>query len=234
MHFQRVTPCVAMAGLLACAALGCASAGIQTSKLYVPEDEVVKPSVVLVYDFRFSAADVSIDDRVFGGKKPTQAEKDRLGREVSAGFAKALVEKLGEAGIEAQRADSRTSTPLHAWLVKGRFLSVDEGSRAKRVALGFGAGATELEVKVEVFQVTDSGQRKLSEGEAKASGSKMPGMAVPVAGGAAMGTALTSAAISGTLAVTREVRGSLGADANRLAEALAERAKAFYQRRGWL
>ena len=111
---------------------------------------------------------------------------------------------------------------------------MDEGDRTKRVIVGFGAGSSELRVVVEVFQATISGLRPLSEVQAKASGSKTPGVAIPVAGGAAAGTAVVSLTISGVMNVTREARSGLEADAARLAGKIADRAKAFYERRGWL
>jgi hypothetical protein len=62
----------------------------------------------------------------------------------------------------------------------------------------------------------------------------MPGMAVPIAGGAAMGSMATSAAISGGMNIIDETRGVMNPDAKRLAEKIAGRAKAFYVRQGWL
>ena len=75
-----------------------------------------------------------------------------------------------------------------------------------RTVLGFGAGSSQVRVQVQLYQMTASGPRRLSEGVAKATGSKKPGMAVPVAGGAAAGCAATSAVISGGLSATSEVR----------------------------
>jgi hypothetical protein len=215
-------------------ALGCASAGVTSSRQLTLEDEVVRPSTIVVYDFAVAATDVAVDDALIGGTDPTQQAKRALGRDVANALAESLVAKLREAGIPAERADPRKKPPLHALIVKGHFEHLDQGDRTKRMVIGFGAGASELRAQVRVFQVLESGVHPLAESEAQASGSKMPGMAVPVAGGAAAGRAATSAAISGTLSVTREVTGGLEADAARLGEALAERAVAFYERRGWL
>jgi hypothetical protein len=124
--------------------------------------------------------------------------------------------------------------PANALILKGQFLSVDEGDRAKRMVIGFGAGSSELVARVQAYQATETGLRRIAEAEAEASGSKKPGMVIPVGVGAAAGTAATSAVISGGMNVTTEVRGGLEADAGRLAEKIAERAEAFYQRQGWL
>jgi hypothetical protein len=62
----------------------------------------------------------------------------------------------------------------------------------------------------------------------------MPGMAVPVAGGAIAGTAATSAVISGGMNIAKETRGAMNPDAARMAKKIADRAQAFYERQGWL
>ena len=62
----------------------------------------------------------------------------------------------------------------------------------------------------------------------------MPGMVIPVAGGAAAGTAATSAAISGGMNIAKEKRGGMDADASHMAEEIADRTEAFYKRQGWL
>ena len=48
-----------------------------------------------------------------------------------------------------------------------------------------------------------------------------------------MGRVATSAAVSGGMNVVDETRGAMNPDTKRLAEKIAERAKAFYVRQGW-
>ncbi len=103
-----------------------------------------------------------------------------------------------------------------------------------RMVIGFGAGASELRARVQVYQARASGLRRIAEAEAISTGSKSPGMATPVGVGAMAGRAATSAVVSGGMNLVREVRGSLEAEAGRMAEEIAERAQAFYQRQGWL
>jgi NADPH-dependent 2,4-dienoyl-CoA reductase/sulfur reductase-like enzyme len=87
---------------------------------------------------------------------------------------------------------------------------------------------------VQVYQVVESGLRRIAESEGEAHGDRMPGMAVPVGAGAAMGRAASSAAISGGMNVMQEVTGGLDKSVKNLAEELAERAVSFYTRQGWL
>ena len=61
------------------AALGCASAAVTTTERYVLETDVASPSVVLVYDFATSAADVMVDTMGpdFVGGDGSLADKDQ-------------------------------------------------------------------------------------------------------------------------------------------------------------
>ena len=101
--------------------------------------------------------------------------------------------------------------------------------------IGFGAGAAKLETYVAGYQITPAGKRLLGEGQVTAKGGKMPGMIVPVAGGAAMGSAATSAAISGGLNVAQEAGPeSMTAAAKRTAKQIAKRLAEAFERYGWL
>ena len=60
-------------------------------------------------------------------------------------------------------------------MIRGYLLSVDEGSATKRVAIGFGSGASQLTTAVEGFQMTAQGLRKLGSGTLDSGGGKTPG-----------------------------------------------------------
>ena len=145
-----------------------------------------------------------------------------------------LVKKLEERDVRAERASDTTLPPANAMVLKGEFVSIDRGSRILRMVIGFGVGATELRVRVQTYQATAFGLRRIAQADAEAKGSKLPGMAAPVGGGLIAGTAATSAAISGGLSLSREVQGSMTDEAGLLADAIAESTAAFYKRQGWL
>ncbi len=214
----------------------CAKSKIERSQSYVQGRSLPRPPVLLVYDFAVNADDVVAD--TFGPKFLTGAGKTskrvEVGREVQQQLAVALVAKLQEKGIQAQRANLAEAPPLHALLAKGQFWDVSEGDAMGRTVIGFGMGSSKVRVQVQVYQMTAQGPRRLSEGVAKATGSKKPGMAVPVAGGAAAGAAATSAVISGGLSATSEIRAKIRPDVERLAELLSERAVEFYHSHGWM
>lgn len=216
--------------------LGCASAGVTTLPGTRDDSMLPRPSVAYIYDFAVSSDDVVIDtlgaEFISEGEK--LSEEERQAHATANALSEAIVEQLRKQGINAKRANDGDIPPLHALVLKGQFITIDEGSRFKRMVIGFGAGSSELRVRAQVYQVTERGLRRIAEAEAEASGSKMPGMAIPVAGGAAMGSAATSAVVSGGMNIARETRGAMNPDAERMAEKIAERAKAFYVRQGWL
>jgi hypothetical protein len=192
--------------------------------------------VLLVYDFATHPGDVVVDTLgpEFAAGSGDRGERAELARAVARSLSEQLVAKLQERGVRAERASASQAPPVNALVLKGQFLSIDEGDQMKRMVIGLGAGASELRARVQAYQATGSGLRRIAEAEAEASGSKTPGMAIPVGAGAAAGRAATAAVVSGGMNVVREVRSSMDADAGHMAEEIAKRVEAFYRSRGWL
>jgi hypothetical protein len=118
--------------------------------------------------------------------------------------------------------------------IKGTFVALDEGSRLKRMLIGFGSGAADLGAVVEGFQMREDGLHPLGSGEVVAGGGHMPGILVPVGAGAAAGTAATSAVISGSVNVVKEAGPeTIEGAADRTADEVADTIEAVYKKRGW-
>jgi hypothetical protein len=202
--------------------LSCAGTEVTKAQDRMGGQPLPRPPVLLVYTFAVSPEDVVVD--TFGPSflpgSGSQDERTKRGREVAEALATSMVAKTREKGIAVERANPSAEPPLDAIVVKGQFLTVDEGDRTGRMTIGFGTGGSKLRVRVQA--------------EAETTPSKKPGMAVPVAGGAAMGTAAASAVVSGGMNIVSEARGGLEGDADRLAELFAERVEAFYRQQGWL
>jgi len=221
---------------LAAIGMGCASAGVTPVPGSVEPGMLPRPGVVYVYDFAVSSNDVVIDSlgAEFMSEGTKLSDEEKQAYATSNALSEAIVAQLGKQGIHAQRANDGDIPPLHALVLRGQFVTIDEGSLTKRMLIGFGAGASELRANVQAYQATAGGLHPIAEAVAEAKGSKSPGMAIPVVGGAAMGSAATSAIVSGGMNVARETQGALNPDVERMAKKIAERAKAFYVRQGWL
>jgi hypothetical protein len=61
-----------------------------------------------------------------------------------------LVKEFSEQKIDARRCIPGTPLPGEGWLIRGVFTEIDQGKRVMRATIGFGAGATDMEVYVSV------------------------------------------------------------------------------------
>ncbi len=65
-----------------------------------------------------------------------------------------LIKAIKSQGLDAAPLPkTSTALPLDGWLLKGQFLAIDEGNRLERSAIGFGQGATQMDLKVNVFDL---------------------------------------------------------------------------------
>jgi len=120
-------------------------------------------------------------------------------------------------------------------VIRGEFVSIDQGGRGMRMLIGFGAGSNELHTLVEGYVVTTGGLVPLGSAQIKAGGGKTPGMLVPLAVGVATGSVVRSLVISGTANVLQELGSeSLDGAAKRTAKEIAKVIVREYKKRGWL
>ncbi|MFO0996236.1 MAG: DUF4410 domain-containing protein [Alphaproteobacteria bacterium] len=90
----------------------------------------------------------------------------------------ALVHDLASRGYPAYHLAPGAPPPASGWLVGGEFLEIDEGNRMRRALIGFGSGETEMQVNVDVTDMTkDPGKPFVVLGADTGSG-KMPGAAI--------------------------------------------------------
>jgi hypothetical protein len=218
---------------------GCASSDVATRRSYVGDEQLDRPGRVIVYNFAATGDDIPPDTAIAGRydrrATPQTGREIQLGRQLGAQVAVALVDEIVKMGFPATRAGNGPPPQLGDLVIKGEFISIDEGSRTKRMLIGFGAGANELKTFVEGSQVTATGLRPLGSVEIEAGGGKMPGMIVPVTGGAVAGTAAASVAVSGAMNVGQEMSPeSIEGAAKRTAEEIAKVLSDAFKKRGWL
>ena len=217
---------------------GCASTKVSHRQILVNE-KLPRPERILVYYFGATAADVPPDSALAGQvaepSTPPTAGEIEAGRQLGAQLAIELAADIKALGLPAQAVTSRMSPRVGDYVIKGYLLSIDEGSAVKRVAIGFGAGASELKTFVEGYQMTAQGLRKLGSGDLDAGGGKSPGAALGVAG-------LIATANPGGLIVNvgmkayGEVSGSskIEGRAKDTAKEITEQLKPRFQQEGWI
>jgi hypothetical protein len=224
-----------LAVLIAAFGVGCAGGSVEPGAQYTKGESLPRPPVVLVYDFTVDPADVDVDNlgpNFVSGEAPT-SERIQQGRAVAQALSEELVTEMVKLGITARRGGGSINVPMHALLVKGQFVSIEEGDQIKRVVVGFGAGSGGLQAHVQVYQQTETGLKPISEAKGEAHGRKTPGVAGPaaVAAGAGMFVGLV---ISSTVTAGSELTGDMSTHVENLAEEFAERAEKFYKDQGWL
>ena len=217
---------------------GCASTQVSNRQQLVT-GQLPRPNTIWVYDFAATAADVPANSALAGqysaNGTPQTAEQIALGRQLGAEIAAQLVQQIQSMGLPAARGGAGMAPQINDIIIQGYLLSVQQGSAAERIVIGFGAGASELRTAVEGYQVTAQGPRKLGSGTVDSGGSKAPGEILGVAGLAATGNP-AGLIISTGLKVYGEESGksTVQGRAQQTAKEIADQLKVRFQQQGWI
>lgn len=216
---------------------GCASTEVTERESY-KGGKLARPDRIIVHDFTANPANVPPDSAFAAEKavhsKPPTAEQLKTTEKLGAEVAKELVAKLRDAGFPAVQAAGQPAPRVDDIVIRGYFVSVEEGSAAKRVLVGFGSGDAELMTAVEGYQMTSQGLRLLGSGEIKSGGGKMPGLVLPLAVMAATANPI-GLIVGGAVKVAGEADGSdtIEGGAKRTADEIAGELQIAFDRQGW-
>jgi len=231
-----------LAFIILAVAAGCAPTKVQEKSTTIAQ--LPKPDHILVYDFAVSPEEVKLDKGLSAelvqkyqdhqGASRT-AEEIKVGHKVADAVAAELVKKINSYGLFAERAFGLPKGKGKVLIVKGQFLSIDEGNRTERVAIGLGAGRTSVQTNVQVYELTPQGMKEVDtlRGTAKSGGK--PGMAEMMGVGAIAGHLLASTVVSGALAGGTEMTSAtVEADGKRLANQIAKELGNFFVEQAWI
>ena len=138
-------------------------------------------------------------------------------------------------GLPAERASRQTTPQLNDIVIRGSLLSIEEGSAATRVGIGFSSGASELKTMVEGYQMTTEGPRLLGSGELQSAGAKTPGMVLPLGVLAATGNPIGLVVMGGAkVAMEATGRSRIEGAAKQTAEAIADQLRIRFKEQGWI
>jgi hypothetical protein len=120
-------------------------------------------------------------------------------------------------------------------VIKGYFVSVEEGNVAERLVLGFGAGAAKIATVVEAYQMTQAGLRRLGGGQVSSGESRAPGAVLPIAITAATANPI-GLVVGGTINISGELSGrtTIEGAARRTADEIASQIEAAARNQGWI
>ena len=217
---------------------GCASTKVTDSEVYGGE-KLARPDRIIVHDFAATPADIPAWSDAAGQyaspSTPQKAEEIETGRKLGAEVAKELVAEIREMGLRAVRTAGQPVPSIGDIVLIGYFESLEEGSAAKRVALGFGSGSAEITTRAEGYLMTDQGLRKLGSREVAAGGGKTPGVAVPLAVTIATANPI-GLIVGGALKMGGEVTGksTIEGTAKRTSKKIADELRVAFEKQGWI
>jgi hypothetical protein len=129
------------------------------------------PKTVYVSDFILDAQRIESDQGVkgvlpsgrlgqIGQRLPhpmAVSDPQARAREIVNDMSQSLIRNLRNKGFTTQRLSGTQATlPRDGWLLQGIFTEVDEGNRIKRAVIGFGRGATRMNVQVGVSNLASA------------------------------------------------------------------------------
>jgi hypothetical protein len=216
--------------------VGCSSTKITNHQAYEGA-QLPRPDRIIVYDFTADPADVPpqsdfADKRGTAPPASEQADARKLGAQV----AQRLVENLREMGLPAVTAAGQPAPQVDDIVLRGYFVSINEGSATERVLVGFGQGDAELHTAVEGYQMTPQGLRLLGHGQVESGGGgSMPGVIVPLAVLAATANPI-GLVVGGAAKLTGEATGSgtIEGTAKDTANEISAQLKVAAEKQGWI
>ncbi|MFZ4693857.1 MAG: DUF4410 domain-containing protein [Verrucomicrobiia bacterium] len=161
---------------------GCASVSVTRVRHDAPEKAATRPSVIYVQPFAIDQGEFNVD-RV--ADELAQFKKDLA--TVMQDYLVALAQK--HLGVTA-RAVSAYPKGETGWLITGHFTRVNQGSRALRMVIGFGAGGTKMETAVRVDDLGPNPDRRFLNFETTGGSGAEPGA---ITGGGLSGVAVSAA-----------------------------------------
>lgn len=231
-------PLFAVVALLAVAAAGCATTTVSNRQSDIGNEKIPRPTHIIVYDFAATPAEImagSPEAAQYGQAAVQTPEEMATGHQLGVAVANELVGEIQAMGLPGIAA-SQAAPQLNDILIKGYFGTIDEGSAAKRMILGFGAGTADLQTVVTAYQVTNEGLRRLGSGEVNAGGAgKGPGLLVPIAVVAATANPI-GLIVGGAMKVEGQVSGrtTIQGSGKRTAQEIATQLKKAFQKQGWI
>lgn len=147
------------------------------------------PTTVFVADFELDAVKIQAEKGVMPSalKLPgplgqvlppppgTSRDPQKLSRELVETMSEALIKRLSQAGFAARRLRSGEPWPASGWLVRGVFTEVNQGNQLRRSVIGFGSGKTDLQVLVDIADLSGGAPRNFYELSTTADSGKLPG-----------------------------------------------------------
>lgn len=212
-----------LAVVLSTGSIGCATANTNGMRA-TRTDRLPQPRGIVVYDFEPTANSIGLD----AGRNPTEGgqgitnEEFASRREVGRVLADVLAEELDDRGFLTSRESGSVEVPEGMMAIGGQIVTVQEGSRAKRVLIGFGSGRSRLSSAAQLHGITMIGPADLWEYQNTAASGARPGIltTLPI-GIAVQGVTLLVLLMNGGMSAMGELSAASTSNAKRMGKELA-------------
>lgn len=207
---------------------------------YSGAEKLPKPGQIVVDDFDIPSDVITMDNsaaarvlsrdpiaRRRGDAGQAQSPAD-VAAAVQAEFSQTLIKELSKGAIPVASAamNAAGDSAVNALIVRGSFTAVNQGNKTKRMMIGLGRGASDVQAHVVVSLVRQSGPVVLAEFNLNSESGKKPGAAATMG----VGGVATSAAVSGATDNKATVEG----DTARMAKAVAKQIESAMASQGWI
>ncbi len=185
----------------------------------------------MIHDFLAPPADDPLDQASNSEIEDTEEMAGKANHELCT----TLIEEMKKLGLPAQKTSDSIPPGENTLSIEGEFLCLEEGSSIKRMLIGFGAGAAQVNTIVRIYLHSGNHKELLQEFMATVETSDKTGLGPAMLGmGPVPGGGIISATVSSAVSAGSETWGS---DIEALSDSLArEIVKSFVDfaiRQGW-
>jgi hypothetical protein len=154
---------------------------------------------------------------------------------VQSSFTDTLIKELQKTSVPVRQVTSANEVaPANALVVQGKFTLINEGNRTKRIMVGFGRGASDVEAHTTVSLTTDKQPVVLSEFNLQSPSGKKPGAVVGMGAGAAASGVASSAGTGVAVGSAGQESASIESDAERMAREVARQIEQRMAAQNWI
>jgi hypothetical protein len=211
--------------------VGCATTHVQPMLEYGGAAQLQPPVLALIHDFAISPAH-DVPDQTSGSESDHKAATARSANTV---LSNTLIEEMKKLGLPAQKASDSIPAGENTLSIEGEFLCLEEGSRIKRMLIGFGAGAAQVNTIVRIYLHSGNHKELLQEFMATVETPEKAGIGPamlgidPLAGGGIISTTVSS----GVSAASETWGSDIEALSDALAREIVKSFVGFAIRQGW-
>jgi hypothetical protein len=196
---------------------GCASISVHTEH---ESSTPAAPKVIYVANFA-TTGEFNVDRTGAELKEFKKNLQLMMTTAISTDLTSRLISSTALAGHHPQSGDN-------VWVIRGRFVRVNQGSRLLRGAIGFGLGATKLETQIRVYDYRQSVDEPFLTFKTSGGSNAEPGAVTAIA------TDPLTIAIEAVAGGAGNVAHGLTEDTKRTARETTAELSDYLYRRGWI